>query len=46
MLLSKFSICGTKKPRFIKEQEESELLSNSGIKTPSRKIFLLCNIFS
>ena len=44
MLLSKCTICGSKKSRFIKEQEASGLLSSLGIKTPLRKIQLLCNI--
>ena len=41
MLLSKCAICGTKKSRFIKEQETSELLSSLGIKAPLNKIPLL-----
>ena len=41
MLLSKCAICGTKKSRFIKEQEASELLSSLGIKVPLNKIPLL-----
>ena len=41
MLLSKCAICGTKKSRFIKEQEASELLSSLGIKAPLKKIPLL-----
>ena len=41
MLLSKCAICGTKKSRFIKEQEASELLSSLGIKAPLNKIPLL-----
>ena len=31
---SKYSVCGIKKSRFIKEQEAKGLLSNLGIKTP------------
>ena len=34
MILSKCAICGSKKARFIKKQEASELLSKLGIKTP------------
>ena len=38
VMQSKCSICGIKKSRFIKEQEEKGLLSNLGIKTPLNKI--------
>ena len=38
---SKYPECGIKKPRFVKEQEAKRLLSNSGVKTPLRKIPLL-----
>ena len=38
MLLSKFPVCGSKKSKFIKEQEASRLLSSLGIKTPLSKI--------
>ena len=31
-------VCGIKKPRFVKEQEEKDLLSNLGIKTPLSQI--------
>ena len=31
---SKCSVCGTKKSRFVKEQDAKGLLSNLGIKTP------------
>ena len=41
---SKCSVCGIKKPRFIKEQEAKGLLSNLGIKAPLSKIPLL-NVF-
>ena len=44
MLLSKCAICGTKKSRFIREQEAIALLSSLGIKTPLSKISLLGNI--
>ena len=33
--------CGIKKPRFVKEQEAEDLLSNLRIKTPLNKIPLL-----
>ena len=36
----KCSVCWMKKSRFIKEQEEKDLLSNLGIKKPLSKIFL------
>ena len=38
MILSKCTICGSKKSRFIKKQEAKGLLSNLGIKTPLRKV--------
>ena len=38
MLLSKCAVYDSKKPKFIKKQETSKLLSNLGIKTPLRKI--------
>ena len=44
MLLSKCSICGSKKSRFIKNQEAKELLSNLGIKTPLSKVPILDDI--
>ena len=34
MLLSKCAICGSKKSKFIKNQEAKGILSNLGIKTP------------
>ena len=37
MPLSIFSVCGSKKFKFIKEQETSGLLSSLGIKTPLSK---------
>ena len=37
----KCAICGSKKPRFMKEQEAEGLMSNLGIKTPLSKIPLL-----
>ena len=44
MLSSKCAVCGSKKSRFMKEQEEG-LLSNLGIKEPLRKIPLLNVLF-
>ena len=45
VMQSKFSICGIKKSRFIKEQEAKGFLSNLGIKTPLSKIPLLNVLF-
>ena len=42
---SKYSVCGTEKTRFVKEQESKGLLSNLGIKTPLSKIPLLNVLF-
>ena len=44
VLLSKCDICGSKKSRFIKEQEASGLLKSLGIKTPLSKIPLFGDI--
>ena len=44
MILSKCAICGSKKSRFIKQQQAIGLLSNLGIRTPLNKIPLLGNI--
>ena len=41
MLSSNCAVCGDKKSRFMKEQEEKGLLSNLGIRTPLSKIPLL-----
>ena len=38
MVLSKCAICGSKKSRFIKNQEAKGLLSNLGVKTPLSKV--------
>ena len=38
MVLSKCAICGSKKSRFIKNQEAKGLLSNLGIRTPLSKV--------
>ena len=40
-LLSKCAVCGSKKSRFMNEQEAKELLSKLGIKTSLNKIPLL-----
>ena len=45
VMQSKCSVCGIKKPRFLKEQEGKALSSNLGIKTPSGKIPLLNVLF-
>ena len=45
MTLSECAICGTKKSRFVKDQEAIRLVSNLGIKTPLSKIPLLGEIF-
>ena len=42
---SKLPVCGNKKSRFVKEQEEKGLLSNLVIKTPLSKIPLLNILF-
>ena len=44
MILSKCAKCGSKKSRFIKNQEAKGLLSNLGIKTPLSKVPILGNI--
>ena len=44
MVLSKCAICGSKKSRFIKNQEAKGLLSNLGLKTPLRKLPVLGDI--
>ena len=41
MILSKCAICGSKKSRFIKNQEAKGLLSNLSIRTPLSKVPLL-----
>ena len=45
MIQSNCAICGSKKPRFIKEQQAKGLLSNFGIKTPLNKVPLLNILF-
>ena len=42
--LSKYAICGSKKSRFIKDQEAKGLLSNLGNKTPLSKVLILGDI--
>ena len=44
MILSKCPICGSKKSKFIKEQQAKGLLSNLGIRTPLNKIQILGDI--
>ena len=44
MILSKCVICGSKKSRFIKNQEAKGLLSNLRIRTPLSKVPLLGGI--
>ena len=44
MVLSKGAIYGSKKSKFIKEQQAKGLLSNLGIRTPLNKIPLLGDI--
>ena len=45
ILTSKCAVCGTKKSRFMKEQEAEGLLSNLGIKILLSKIPLLNILF-
>ena len=45
IVLSKCAICGSKKSRFIKNQEAKRLLNNLGIKTPLSKAPILGDIF-
>ena len=44
MLLSRCAICGSKKSKFIKEQQAKGLPRNLGIRTPLNKIPILENI--
>ena len=44
MVLSKSVICGSKKSKFIKNQEAKGLLSKLGIKTPFSKLPILGDI--
>ena len=45
MIKSNCAICGSKKSRFIKEQQAKGLLSNLGIKTSLSKVPLLNILF-
>ena len=45
MILSKYAECGSRKSRFIKNQEAKQLLSNLGIRTPLSKVPTLGDIF-
>ena len=44
IILSTCAICGSKKSKFIKEQEAKGLLSNLGLRTPLNKIPVLGDI--
>ena len=44
MILSKCAICGSKRSRFIKNQEAKGLLNNLGIRTPLSKVPILGDI--
>ena len=44
MLVSKCTICGSKKLKFIKNQESKGLLSNLGLRTPLSKVPILGDI--
>ena len=44
IILSTCPICGSKKSKFIKEQEAKGLLSNLGLRTPLNKIPVLGDI--
>ena len=44
MILLKRAICGSKKPRFIKNQEANGLLSNLVIRAPLNKVPILGDI--
>ena len=45
IIQSNCAICGSKKSRFIKEQQAMGILSNLGIKTPLSKVPLLNILF-
>ena len=45
MIQSNCAICGSKKSRFIKEQQAMGILSNLGIKTPLSRVPLLNILF-
>ena len=44
MILSKCAICGSKRSRFIKNQESKGLVSNLGVRTPLSKVPILGDI--
>ena len=44
IILSKCAICGSKKSKFIKQQEAKGLLSNLGLRTPLNEIPVLGDI--
>ena len=44
MIFSKCAICGSKKSRFIKNQEIKGLFSNLGVRTPLSKVPILGDI--
>ena len=44
VLLAKGAVCGSKKSKFIKDQEANELLSSLNLRTPLSKIPLLGDI--
>ena len=44
IILSTCAICGSKKSKFIKQQEAKGLLSNLGLRTPLNKIPVLGDI--
>ena len=44
MILSKCTICSSKKSKFIKEQQAKGLLSNLGLRSPLNKIPVLGDI--
>ena len=44
MVLPKSAICGSKKSRFVKNQEAKGLLSNLGIRTPLSKVPILGDV--
>ena len=44
MVLSKYVVCGSKKSRFIKNEEAKGLLSNLGVKTLLSKVPILGDI--
>ena len=45
IILSTCATCGSKKSKFIKQQEAKGLLSNLGLRTPLNKIPVLGHIF-